>query len=117
RVADGARELCGSDMARIALRALDADVLGFRYVAGPGDEGSVAARIEPGKGLGGQVLLSGRPVRTDDYCADPRISSDYVQLARLDGGIAELAVPSPGRDRVEGLIYVQDRRRRPFTGP
>ena len=115
RVAAVAKELCGSDMARIALRASDGDAPGFRYVAGPGAEGGMSAQIEPGKGVGGQVLLTGRPFRTDDYYADPRISADYVELARLDGVVAELAAPIRGADRIEGLIYAQNRARRPFT--
>ncbi len=114
-VAKGARELCGSDIAMIALREPGTEVFVFRYWIGARYEGHHALRIEPGKGVGGQVLLTGRPFRTDDYSADPRISRDFLAEALEEGIVADTAVPIRSGDQVEGLLYVQNRSHRRFT--
>jgi len=72
-------------------------------------------RIEPGQGLGGQVLLSGRPWRTENYAADARFSKEYLAGARAEGNIAVLAVPILAGARVEGVFYVSNPPAHPFT--
>jgi PAS domain S-box-containing protein len=71
RVADGARELCGTDSAAIALREPGADAAVIRYWAGTFYQGFQGVRVEPIQGIGGKVLATGRPFRTDDYGRDP----------------------------------------------
>jgi GAF domain-containing protein/ActR/RegA family two-component response regulator len=115
RLIEGARELCGSDLARIALREPGSDEMVFRYGVGTRYRRYDAFRLEPGKGVSGQVLVTGRPFRTDDYAGDPRITKDYLAVAREEGVIAELAVPIRIGDRVEGVLYVDNRVARPFT--
>ncbi|MBI4608847.1 MAG: GAF domain-containing protein [Candidatus Rokubacteria bacterium] len=115
RVTEGARELCGSDMARIALWDQGADALVFRHWVGSRYMGYDTIRIKAGKGLGGQVMLTGRPLRTDNYAEDPRISKDYLHVADEEGFVPELAVPIRIGDRVEGLVFVDNRTPRPFT--
>ena len=72
-------------------------------------------RIVPGQGLGGQVLLTGRPWRTDDYATDPRFRPTYLVPAREGGHLAVLAVPIRIAARVEGLLYASNPVSRPFT--
>ncbi len=115
RVAEAARELCGSDLARIALWDPHATGAVMRYRVGARSEKDTASVIYPGKGIGGLVLVSGRPFRTDDYAADPRISKDYLDIARDEGVVAEMVVPIRIGDEVQGLIYVDNRSSRPFT--
>ncbi len=115
RVAEGAKEVCGSDLARIALRDPGSGALVVRHRVGVRYERYDAVRIEQGKGVGGQVLVTGRPFRTDHYTEDPRFSKDYLEVAREEGVVTELAVPIRIGDRVEGLLYVDNRSPRPFT--
>ncbi len=110
-VARWARELCRADSSTIALREGEAMV--FRYWFGRRSETPV--RVESGKGAGGQVLLNGRPFRTDDYVNDPRITKDYLASARAEGLVAELVVPIHIGDRIEGLLYVDNHAARPFS--
>jgi len=115
RVAEGAKDLLASDQARITLRDPQSGVMRFRYWIGVKYEGYGEATIEPGKGIGGQVLLTGRPLRTDNYAADPRFSKDYMVWARTNGTIASMVVPILIGDHVEGLLIVANHSPRPFT--
>ncbi len=115
RVVEGAKELCRSDQARITLRDPESGVMRFRYWIGVKYQDYGNASIEPGKGLGGQVLISGRPARTDNYAEDPRFSKDYMAWARANGTIASMVVPILIGDRVEGLLIVANHSPRPFT--
>ena len=116
QVAGAARDLCRSDAAHVALRdpatggAVFRQSVGSRCEPGPGD-----LVIEPGKGLGGLVLASGRPLRTDDYAGDGRITREYAERMGEAGAIAALAVPVLMAGTVEGLLYVLNTSPRPFT--
>ena len=117
RVAEGARELARSDMAGVMLREPASGAMTPRYVTGHRPEaGWMRLRIEPGKGISGQVLLTGRPWRTDDYTADPRFSKDYLDHAQAEGIVAGIVVPIPIERHIEGLLYVANRSSRPFGG-
>src|SRR5581483_7929509 len=67
-VAAAARDLCRADAAHVAVRDPLADGVRLRYFVGPAERpppaGLVGLLVEPGKGLGGRVLLTGRPART-----------------------------------------------------
>ncbi|HSF32332.1 MAG TPA: GAF domain-containing protein [Candidatus Tectomicrobia bacterium] len=115
RVVEGAKELCRSDQARITLRDPESGVMRFRYWLGVKYQDYGNASIEPGKGLGGQVLISGRPARSDNYAEDPHFSKDYMAWARANGTIASMVVPILIGDRVEGLLIVANHSPRPFT--
>jgi PAS domain S-box-containing protein len=117
KLASGAKELCRSDMARIALRDHASGDMLFRY-RDPADPGEpITVRIQPGAGLGGQVLVTGRPCRTADYSEDPPLMFNEAQAmaARNRGVMAAMAVPIKLEERVEGLLYVANQRPRPFT--
>jgi PAS domain S-box-containing protein len=115
RVVEGARELCASDIARIALPVPGSDTLIVTNGCGARYTDYAAFSIGVGRGLGGLVLATGRPVRTDDYWADSRISKEYAVVAEAEGTVAEMAVPIRTSDRIEGLLYVTNRTPRPFT--
>ncbi len=108
KIAATARELCGSDAARV----------GFRGSAVYGAEAAGTRRhddclLDPGIGLTGHVLDTGRPIRTSDYSRDPRFAA--TAAGRREAVVAALAVPIPGLDRVEGVLAVFNRAARPFT--
>jgi two-component system, cell cycle sensor histidine kinase and response regulator CckA len=115
QVAEAARELCQTDMSMIALRDPASDAAIVRYRAGAPSDRYLNHRIEPGKGVGGQVLLSGRPFRTDDVEQDPRVSKDYLGWSERDRSRASMAVPIRIADRLEGLLYAQHRTARHFS--
>jgi PAS domain S-box-containing protein len=115
RVVEGAKELCHSDVALIALRDLGSNAMTFRHMVGGTCHAFKDLRIEPGKGMGGQVLLTGRPFRTDNYCQDPRLSQDDFDIIQADGVVSVMAVPIRIGARVEGLLYVDNRAARPFS--
>jgi signal transduction histidine kinase/CheY-like chemotaxis protein len=115
RIADGARTLCGSDIAEIALREPGSDIAVIRYAAGAPSDSWREFQVEPGKGLGGQVLSTGRPARTTRYADDPGISRDYTAQVVGEGIVAAQAVPIAGEGGVAGLLYVFNRSARPFT--
>ncbi len=115
RLAEGARELCGSHLAQIALRDPASGAMVTRYWPGAEHGYDRVLRVEPGKGLGGQVLLTGRPFRTDYYAADPRITKDYLGVVGAEGVVTELAVPILIEGRAEGLLYVSNRSPKLFS--
>jgi PAS domain S-box-containing protein len=115
RVTEGARDLCRADLAEIALWDPGACAMVFCYWAGVRSDQYRAVQVEPGKGLGGRVIATGRPFRTEDYASDLRFGRDYVAEAIEEGLVAQLAVPISTRDHLGGLLYVGRRSARPFT--
>jgi GAF domain-containing protein/ActR/RegA family two-component response regulator/anti-sigma regulatory factor (Ser/Thr protein kinase) len=115
RVAEGARDLCRSDLARVALRDDDEERLLFRHWAGARYEGYGDLRIEPGVGVTGRVLATGHAYRTDDWRRDPGIVKVHAHVVEQEGIVSELAVPIRIGDRVEGVLTVNNRTPRPFT--
>jgi PAS domain S-box-containing protein len=114
RVGEKAREMCGADLAWIALREPGSDSMRMRYSPGT-RQAYDNVSIEPGKGIGGQVLLTGRPFRTDNYASDPRITKDYVNVAIAEEVMTAMVVPISGERGIEGLLYAENRSPRPFT--
>ena len=115
RVTDGAKELCNSDGAAIALCEPGAKAAVIRYWAGTRSRGYHGVRIEPGQGIGGIVLATGRPCRTDHYARDPRLSREYLPLIQTGYTVSVLVVPIRSRERVEGLLYVGSEQACTFT--
>ena len=109
RVTEAAQELCRSDGAVIGLRVPGSDTVRLRYWTAPWYDTLADASVEPGQGLGGLVLAERRPLRTSDYLRDPRITDRYQERIRRFGVHAQMAVPVLIDDRVEGLLYVDNR--------
>ena len=92
RIVDGAKDLCASDLARIALRDGRTGAMIFRYWT------DRPAPAEPAAaGLG---TLTGK---------------HYLHAARTEGVIADMVVPIVIDGRTEGLLYVNHRSPRVFT--
>src|SRR5207245_9828675 len=77
--------------------------------------GYPSLRIEPGQGLGGHVMMTGRPRRTANYLEDPQVPSDFHAVARQAGTTALMVVPITIQQRVEGLLYISNAVSRAFT--
>jgi PAS domain S-box-containing protein len=115
RVVEAARDLTGSDLGQIALRDEPSDTLVFRYRAGSHSKRLDTHRIERGKGIGGVVMATGKPFRTDNYAEDPRITKEYLAHTLAEDVVAELAVPILMEGRVQGVLFVDNRSARPFS--
>jgi signal transduction histidine kinase len=116
-VAEGARELCRSDLSAIALRDHGTDTMVFRYRAGNRVEDGERRVVLPGRGAGGLVLESGKAVRSDDAPHDPRFADDagYLAAVARERILTLMVVPIAIGPRIEGLLYVDNRTARPFT--
>ncbi len=113
---EGARELCDADIGRIVVRDPESGRMYLRHQIGvrwAGDHDGLT--VEPGQGSGGQVLVTGRPFRTDNYTEDPRIDGRSMAALAVDGTIAQMVVPIPGESGIAGLLYIDRRAARPFT--
>jgi PAS domain S-box-containing protein len=115
RVVEGTQALCASDSATIFLRDADTGAMVPRQRVGPWLRAYDTLRITPDKGLGGRVMLTGRPLRTDDYLNDPRVPSDFHGLYAETGTVALMVVPILVGAEVAGLLYITNRAARPFT--
>ena len=117
RVCVAARELTASDTAAIALpedaEAALPEAMTVRARVGAPEQ--PVRRIERGRGVGGRVMETGRPFRTDNYRTDARFTEDYVDPASEVGTVAALVVPIRIDERVGGLLYVSNLVARPFT--
>ena len=82
RIAVAAKELCGADLARIALWDAGRGGMVYRYTVGTRAPGHEEVLLVAGKGLAGEVLATGRPARNDDVIADPRLHPDYAGMIR-----------------------------------
>ena len=117
QVAEAATALCAADVTHIALSEPATESLRLRLAVGsriPADADS-DLRLGPGKGLGGQVLATGRPVRADDVREDPRLHQDHRDVVDLEEIRSGMVVAIRGEDKVEGLIFVSRRRVAPFS--
>jgi signal transduction histidine kinase len=112
---EAGRALVQADSARVTL----VDEIGrlvVRYSTDVSTTMPAGFVIELGRGIGGLAWATGRPVRTDDFAADPRFSTNRdVPLVRADGIVSCMAVPIATRSAVAGVIYVNNFVRRPFT--
>ena len=115
-VVEAAKSLCHSDVASIALREPGAEAAVMRFRSGNSKQPSPFT-IEPGKGVGGHVLLSGKPIRTASYGNDPRFSQDYLRYNQEQGYVAVMVAPICRDEHIQGLLYINNRSPRPFTRP
>jgi len=114
-VVEGARELCRSDVAMIAIQDPSSEAMSMRHMIGSTYQGLRGLKIDPGRGAGGQVLLTGQPFRTEDYANDPRLHQGFVDLVKAHGVVSLMAVPIRLGARIEGLLYTDNHSPRPFT--
>jgi GAF domain-containing protein/CheY-like chemotaxis protein len=103
-IAAHARELLAADNSAIFLP--DADGSSYRAIVALGDNAAKikATLIEPGRGIIGGLLQTGRPELIDRTAADPRA----VQVSGTDRGDDErlMAVPLLSGDQVQGAMAV-----------
>jgi signal transduction histidine kinase len=112
---EAVRSLVQADAGRIAL-VDEAGQLVLRYSTHASTAMPAGFVIERGHGIGGAAWAAGRPVRSDDFAADPRFATDrYLPIARADGVVSCMAVPIALDGVVVGVIYANRLSLRPFT--
>jgi len=116
-VAEGARELCRSDLSAIALREPETGDMVFRFRSGSRFHEGGRLIVETGRGAGGRVLDTGKPFRSDDLAEEPAFGDDpgYREIVKLERIVTVMVVPITIDERIEGLLYVDNRTSRPFT--
>src|SRR5439155_1458747 len=115
RIVEGAQALTNSDSAAVFLRDPPSGAMLPRQRVGPWWRGYEALRITPGQGLGGAVMVTGRPLRTDDYRAEARVPPDMRAVIDDTGTVALMEVPVLVGAEVAGLLYTNNRTPRSFT--
>jgi signal transduction histidine kinase/integral membrane sensor domain MASE1/ActR/RegA family two-component response regulator len=115
QVAEAATALCGGDVTHITLSEPGSDTLRLRLGVGSRIPADSDLRLGPGRGLGGRVLTTGRPLRVADARVDPAVHADHRGVVELEEIRSGMIVPIRGEDQIEGLIYVSRRRVAPFS--
>jgi PAS domain S-box-containing protein len=115
RVTAAAKELCGADLARIALWDAGRQGMVFQYTVGTRVSDHDHVLLTAGKGLAGEVLATGRAVRTERVLDDLRLHPDYADMIRTEGSVAVLVAPIRMGERIEGLLYLDNRTPRAFS--
>ena len=115
RIVEGAQALTNSDSAAVFLREPASGAMLPRHRVGPWWRGYEALRVTPGQGLGGTVMVTRRPLRTDDYRAEARVPPDLRTVVDDTGTVALMVVPVLVGAEVAGLLYASNRTPRSFT--
>ena len=100
RIAEGAEELCRSEVAAIALRDPASGAMLLRYRTQAGTAGDPVGR---------------RLLGTDDRGEAHALGEEYLAVMREEGLLAVLVVPIRSEQGVEGLLYVGNDAPRPFS--
>src|SRR5262249_52931263 len=114
RVVEGAPALTGRDAAAIMLRDTGSGIMVPRHRIGLWWRDWDTLRVTPGRGLGGLAMETGRPQRTEDYRADPRVPAEFRALTEEAGTMALMVVPGLVGAQAAGLLYVSNRTPRHF---
>jgi sugar diacid utilization regulator/putative methionine-R-sulfoxide reductase with GAF domain len=113
-LANAAAGLLAAEVAGVFL--LEGGMLAMRCAVGHRSVGTARLRIEPGHGVAGKVVETGRPERVDDYVTDPSITKEYLGIALEEGTQSALCVPMFDREgAVLGVLGVWRRRRSIFV--
>ena len=104
------RALLGADIACVAAVNPGTKAASMVSIAGARTDALQDLRIPAGRGLGGEVLATGRAVAVVDCSKDPRIAEEHSDLLRREGIVSTLVVPISHKGNTTGLLYVAKRR-------
>lgn len=116
-IAAHALKLVKADLAAIAPFDKATQQARVAVALGAVSEGLQHAVVTPGRGLGGAVLATGRPMVTGNYLGDPGIVHDpaYDAIVQAEGTRASVAVPITVKNEIAGVLWVGNRRDEAFT--
>jgi len=115
QVAEAVMTLCGGDVTHIALGEPGTKGFRFRLAVGARHIADADLQLNPGQGLGGRVLATGRPYRSVDAPLDPNLHPARRQFVDVEGIRSAMILPIHGEETIEGLVYVARRALAPFS--
>ncbi|RMF91749.1 MAG: response regulator [Nitrospinota bacterium] len=89
----------------LALRQEGSDTYLIQAHSGTIPASLARLQIRPGEGLGGQVILTGKPIMVGDYLTEYG-DSPFFSIVQEAGFRSALAVPLKAHDSVIGILYV-----------
>jgi signal transduction histidine kinase/CheY-like chemotaxis protein len=104
------RDVLGADIACVAAVNPGTKAATMVSIAGARTDALRELRVPAGRGLGGEVLATGRAVAVVDCSKDPRIAEEHSDLLRREGIVSTLVVPISRKGHTTGLLYVANRR-------
>jgi signal transduction histidine kinase/DNA-binding response OmpR family regulator len=107
-IVERSRELLQAELTMLALRQEGEEGFVVQAYSGPVAEDMLNVRIEPGRGLGGQVAAGGEPLLAGDYLIDQH-DSPFVEVVRASGLRAWIGVPLKARTALIGVLYAISR--------
>ncbi|HEX5497264.1 MAG TPA: GAF domain-containing protein [Mycobacteriales bacterium] len=110
-----ARDLLDTDAAYLMVNDEARGDTRMRVTEGIHTDAFKATRLDLGAGLGGLVAKTNRPYATANYFADGRFRHTVDDTVRGEGLVAIQGVPLNRGDRVIGVLFVANRRARPFS--
>ena len=110
-----ARSLINADLACVAAVNPATRTANIVSSAGARTDALHDLRIAAGRGLGGEVLTTGRAATMVDCAKDPRIADEHSDLLGREGIVSALVVPISLKGRTTGLLYVANRRATAFS--
>jgi signal transduction histidine kinase/ActR/RegA family two-component response regulator len=114
-IAHHARTLLNVDAAFVASRDPGAGVAAVVASSGAHTDSLRGLEIIPGRGVGGQVLVTGQAATVADCNTDPRIVPEHGELLRHEGLVSALVVPISLKGETRGLLFVANRRPKLWT--
>lgn len=110
-----ARRLFESDVAYLSLPEHDEETFTFDQVLGIHTSDFRHLRIRAGQGLGGLSRSQRQPVRSLNYARDSRLRAAPVTETAREGIVSAMATPIVVDDEIRAVLYVGDRKLRPFS--
>lgn len=110
-----AQRLFGSAVAYLSLPEHDVETFTFEQVLGIHTPDFRHLRIRAGQGLGGLARSVRRPVRSLNYARDSRLHAAPVAETAREGIVSAMATPIVVDEQVQAVLYVGDRKLRPFS--
>lgn len=107
-IVERARELLQAEVSLLALRQEGSDTFVMQASSGTISEAIAGVRFRPGEGLGGQVVMTGMPIRVGEY-REEFPDSPFVEIVQESELRSAVAVPLKVRDAVIGVLYVHSR--------
>ena len=106
------KQLLGADICGIMLREGDAVVM--QRCVGNFSADVASLRMEAGQGLAGRVFATKEPCHVENYLESNEISTDFMNLARIERVRSALGAPLMSQDDIVGVLEVWRRETSKF---
>lgn len=110
-----ARELFRAEVAYLGVPVDESGTYVFDEALGIRTAPFRRLRVQHGQGLGGLARRLRKPVCSANYAADGRLEAAPVDETRHEGIVSAMAAPVSVGSEIAAVLYIGDRRMRPFT--